>query len=189
MGKKSTASRETAFRVFSLILSLVSILLFFWDVWMGVFSLITGILFLLFYCNWNKSLNEPWMAAIPCIPMIVYDIRRVFLFLKAGLHTKYDVWYTLEVLLLILTYLAAVVLVFTGYKIKWLRVSCLVMCGLCIALGVWDICDGTWVLFNRESLSIEYRLRNYFFYYIPDICFWIFPFAMIGSVAWHKRLF
>ena len=100
--------RRTLFRVLSIILGAVSILLFFWDAWMGFYSLLTAALFLMCYCGWIPQLEKlPWLLAVPAIPMIVYDFYRVYLFmLQMFRHgaSKYDVWYTLEVLLLALTY-------------------------------------------------------------------------------------
>ncbi|MBR6410565.1 MAG: hypothetical protein IKS35_04205 [Clostridia bacterium] len=185
--------RRTLFRVLSIILGAVSILLFFWDAWMGFYSLLTAALFLMCYCGWIPQLEKlPWLLAVPAIPMIVYDFYRVYLFmLQMFRHgaSKYDVWYTLEVLLLALTYLFFVVLVFTRFKVRWLKITVLVLCGVCVLLGIWDILDGTWVLFNKGRFHSEDTVvKRFFLYYIPDIFFWINPFLMLGSVAAREKL-
>ena len=185
----STDTKIKCFRIFSFLLLGGAVLLFFFDKWMAVFSLIEALLFLLIYCGFLRPWESPILFALPGVPMILYDLWRVFLFLKAGLKTKYDVWYTLEVLLLAVAYTFAVVYFLTGFRYRWMRITCFVLFSLCILLGIWDILDGTWVLFNRKSLTLEYRIKHYFFYYIPDIFFWIFPFVMLGSAAYHKIIY
>lgn len=189
-----TQKRRTLFRVLSIILAVVSIPLFFWDGWMGFYSLLTAALFLLCYCGWIPVLEKtPWTLAVPCIPMIVYDFYRVYLFIvamvRSGTVTKYDIWYTLEVLLLALTYLLFLILVMMRFKNRGLKITVLVLCGVCVLLGIWDILDGTWVLFNKGRFASEDTIvKRFFLYYIPDVFFWINPFLMLASVSAREKL-
>ncbi len=190
---KASSTRIKIFRIFSIILVVASILFFFYQhdpsKMMAIYSLLMAALFLVFYGDWNGMHHKHmWVLAIPVNIMIGYNIQRVLLFFSQGFSAIHDVLYTLEVFLLATAYTFFVILILTDFKFEWMRIAFLAMCGVCIALGVWSFIDGTWVLFNRTSLELSDRLNRYFFYYISDTCFWILPFAMTGSVAWHKKL-
>ncbi|GEM_PF-6292621 len=185
----SQARRIRIFRVFSYILLGASGLLFFFDKQMAFASLAEAVLFLLCYGR-IKRMPLPNKAAfvLPTLPPILYNCRRLFLFLRAFDTALNSILYDLEVLLLIAAYVCAAAYFADGLCRKKLRITVIALAAVCIALGIWDIMDGTWVLLYRNSLDLGYRIKHYVFYYIPDILFWILPFCMIGSVAYHKEL-
>ena len=180
------AFRIKLYTIFSFILIGLSILLFFHDFSMGYWSLITAVLFLLFYGNprWIPGLNWPWMLSFPAVPMVGYLISTEIIYLQMGLSNVYMWLLFFEYLLKNVTYIFAFVLILKAFKVKWLRLATMILCVVCIGFGIWDICDGVWVVINNPS---AYHVKHFFIYYIPDIFFWLFPFTMILSVSFHKK--
>ena len=133
--------------------------------------MVEGALLALFYVYFAPK-GKFSMLALPCFAMAAYQLYTMFIILMgSGLNSWFLVLcMLLHVAALIMTALLAM-RVYSLHSTAGI-ISQVLMLAM-IALGIWWIIDGTWVLANTD-----YSFLKYLIYYIPYTIMLILPSAM-----------
>ena len=157
--------------IISLIVAILGIPLAFYDAFLGGAMIVEGALLALFYAYFATK-GKFSMLALPCFAMAAYQIYVLFLLLaQFGLGAGLLAFFMLaHALTLVMTALLAMRI----YVLKSIAgiISQLLMLAM-VALGVWWIIDGTWVLMNTNYSVVEYLI-----YYVPYTVMLIVPSAI-----------
>ncbi len=159
---------QKGFIIMSLVVAALGIPLAFYDAFLGGAMMIEGALLAAFYLYFAPK-GRFGMLALPCFAMAAYQVYVLSLLLaqfgfKAGLLAFFMLAHAAT---LIMTALLAM-RVYSLYSIAGI-VSQILMLAM-VALGVWWIIDGTWVLANTN-----YSLVDYLIYYVPYTVMLIVP--------------
>ena len=165
---------KNEFTIISIVVAALGIALVFEDWFLGGAMILEGVLLALFYAYFAPK-NDFSMLALPCFIMAAYQLGAALLMIaESGFESA---------LLIVFMFLHAASLIMTSllvlkvYDIRSIggivtQIFMLIM----IALGIWWLIDGVWVLINTD-----YRFIEYLIYYIPYAAMLILP-ALLNIV-------